>query len=258
MTVEVFYGAAIPRESLSPIVEYLLAKWKTLKSTNDLTLQRLTEEASYPIQENLIYLLPMRDDFVFMYVGQNIQTIIGFNPTGALLSSIDDPVSRNLEHIYTRVSQDNQPALARFKVPRPNATLMRQRLIMPIKIGDTTLLVSYSENLAERGDILNYLFRTSPYATFIIYPTVGKSNQYEDAWILASNDAAQSFIGLTEPPDERETMTLRSFAPFASPDFWVAMRRAFLQATPRPIFKFVSMEVEVLRFGTITALRMRN
>lgn len=258
MAVEVFYSTAIPRESLSPTIEYLLAKWKTLKSTNDLTLQRLTEEASYPIQDHLIYLLPMNDDFVFMYVGQAIQKIVGFNPTGSLLSSIGDPVSRDLAHVYNRILQDGQPALARFKIPRPNIALMRQRLIVPIKIGNTTLLVSYSENLAERNEIFNYLFKTSSHATFIIYPTIGASKQYEDAWILTSNDAAHNFVGLKDPPDERTTLTLRSFAPFASPEFWVALRRALMQATPRAVFKFESMDVEVLRFNTVTALRIQN
>lgn len=258
MVVEVFYSAAIPRESFSPAIEYLLAKWKTLKATNDLTLQRLTEESSYPIQPHLSYLLPTHDDFVALYVGQVSQNFIGFNPTGSLLSAMNGQVFKDFAVIYARVVADNQPALARFKSISKSNGLIRQHLILPIKVGDTTLLVNYSENLAERNEIFNYLFETSPYATFIIYPTVGTDNQYEDAWIVASNNAAQNFIGLTEPPDPRVTLTLRSFTPFANPEFWVALRRALMQAAPRAIFKFETMEIEVLRFGTVTALRVRN
>ena len=47
MALEVFNGTSIPRELATAAMEFLWAKWKTLQSTNDLTLQRLTEECSY-------------------------------------------------------------------------------------------------------------------------------------------------------------------------------------------------------------------
>jgi hypothetical protein len=91
MAIEVFHGASIPRELSSAAMEFLWAKWKTLSATNDLTLQRLTEESTHTLRDNSSFMMsvgqdPANLDFVHMYVGHNIQHALGYNPTGRLLS----------------------------------------------------------------------------------------------------------------------------------------------------------------------------
>ncbi len=88
MAIEVFQGGSIPRELSSGAMEFLWAKWKTLNATNGLSLQRLTEESSHPLRANSTYMLSAGDDFVYMYVGDAIQAIIRFNPTGQLAVDI--------------------------------------------------------------------------------------------------------------------------------------------------------------------------
>ena len=84
MALEVFNGTSIPRELATAAMEFLWAKWKTLHSTNDLTLQRLTEECSYPLRANSTYMMSVGNDFVYMYVGQAMQTAAGRNLSPAL------------------------------------------------------------------------------------------------------------------------------------------------------------------------------
>ena len=73
MAIEVFSGTSIPRELTTAAMEYLWVKWKTLHDTNDLTLQRLTEESDFPLQANLTHMVSTGDDFLYVYVGKAIR-----------------------------------------------------------------------------------------------------------------------------------------------------------------------------------------
>src|SRR5258707_9908810 len=118
MAIEVFHGASIPRELSSAAMEFLWAKWKILSATNDLTLQRLTEESTHSLRDNSNYMLSVGDDFVHMYVGQAIQRALGFNPTGQMLSTSDSPVSRDLLELYRHAAKRLWPSFGRTTGPR--------------------------------------------------------------------------------------------------------------------------------------------
>lgn len=144
MTIEVFPTTSIPQDALSPASEYLLAKWKTLKATGGLTLQRLTEEASYEIAENSIYLIEAGGDFAFMYVGQNVQDRLGINLTGALLSSRTEDVAAELATVYARVLEADAPALVRYITMQDDRSTLWQRMVLPLRIGNIAMLVCFS------------------------------------------------------------------------------------------------------------------
>src|SRR5436190_22408407 len=118
MAIEVFHGASIPRELSSAAMEFLWAKWKMLSATNDLTLQRLTEESTHPLRDNSTFMMSTGDDFVHMYVGQAIQTALGRNPTGELLSASTTTVSRDLLELYRHVATHLVPSFVRATGPR--------------------------------------------------------------------------------------------------------------------------------------------
>lgn len=93
-----------------------------------MTLQRLTEEASYEIAENSIYLIEAGGDFAFMYVGQNVQDRLGINLTGALLSSRTEDVAAELATVYARVLEADAPALVRYITMQDDRSTLWQRM----------------------------------------------------------------------------------------------------------------------------------
>src|SRR5688572_20877738 len=103
MSIEVFQGGSIPRELSSGAMEFLWAKWRALNATGALSLQRLTEESNHPLRTNSTHMLQVGDDFVYLYVGEAIQTAVRFNPTGRLLSKSQSPVARDLLAVYRQI-----------------------------------------------------------------------------------------------------------------------------------------------------------
>src|SRR5215470_18025449 len=105
MAIEVFHGASIPRELSSAAMEFLWAKWKTLSATNDLTLQRLTEESTHTLRDNSSF----------------------------MMSVSDSPVSRDLLDLYRHAAKHLLPSFVRTTGPRFRSGEIWQGLILPIK-----------------------------------------------------------------------------------------------------------------------------
>ena len=136
MALEVFNGTSIPRELATVAMEFLWAKWKTLHATNDLTLQRLTEECSYPLRANSTYMMSVGDDFVYMYVGHAMQTAAGRNLAGTLISQSDNPLAPSFAEVYRQTAKKLTPTFMRFTGTRSQGGQLWQRLVLPIKIAD--------------------------------------------------------------------------------------------------------------------------
>lgn len=117
MAIEVFNGTSIPRELTTAAMEFLWVKWKTLNDTNDLSLQRLTEECSYQLRSNSIHLLTINDDFVYMYVGEAVQANASESLAGTLLSQQINPLKREFADVYHQVAQAPHP--------RPSSALLQ-------------------------------------------------------------------------------------------------------------------------------------
>jgi len=253
MTIEVFPTASIQQEILAPASEYLLAKWKTLKQTGALTLQRLTEEGSYEIADNSIYMIETGGDFAFLYVGQNVQKEIGRNPTGQLLSMSASPLAFDLPVVYSRAITSDQPLMVRYTTMREDHCTLWQRLILPVRIGNITLLVCYSEVISSREDIFNYLVEVSPSALIVFYGTRNEAQRLDDGWILLANARARAMVDSEEVIAGRR---LREFERFAADDFWVILRQAVAAAHPRAPAQHGDMAFEVIKFQHMIALRI--
>jgi hypothetical protein len=90
MAVEVFHFDSIPQDALTPAMKFLLTKWSSLAVMNKLTLQAITESASFNVRDNSAYMIPAGDDFFYMHMGDNVRAAVGRDFTGQLLSALDD------------------------------------------------------------------------------------------------------------------------------------------------------------------------
>ncbi|MCX7306745.1 MAG: hypothetical protein NTZ72_01805, partial [Afipia sp.] len=195
MALEVFNGTSIPRELATAAMEFLWAKWKTLNSTNDLTLQRLTEECSYPLRANSIYMMSVSNDFVYMYVGQGVQAAAAQNLAGTLLSKSDNPLAVEFAEVYRQTAKKLTPTFVRFTGTRSQGGQLWQRLVLPIRIADgAVILVVYSELINHQTEVYDQLFRTAPDAMMIACPIVNDVGHATDGWVVMMNDRAREVL----------------------------------------------------------------
>jgi hypothetical protein len=194
MAIEVFQGGSIPRELSSGAMEFLWAKWKTLNSTNNLSLQRLIEESSRPLHINSTYMLSVGDDFVYLYAGDAVQAAAGFNPTGRLLSTSSSPVARDLLAVYRQTARALVPCFVRFSSAR-NGRQIWQGLVLPIKLAPgTVLIVCYTELIGHQSEVYEHLFQTSRDAMLIASPIANEMGEVIDGWVVMINDAARDVL----------------------------------------------------------------
>ncbi len=260
MAIEVFHGASIPRELSSAAMEFLWAKWKTLSATNDLTLQRLTEESSHPLRDNSSFMMsvghdPAKLDFVHMYVGQAIQQALGYNPTGQMLSASDSPVSRDLLELYRHSAKHLVPSFVRTTGPRFRSGEIWQGLTLPIKIADgVVILVCYTEQVSHHREVYEYLFQNAPEAMLVASPIANDVGDAVDGWVVMVNDAARRLLNFT---DGLGSLRIKHLAQLHDLDLSFKLHPPARPGTSVLTVEGPQFDVEIIRFINVFALLMR-
>jgi hypothetical protein len=253
MAIEVFNGTSIPRELTTAALEFLWVKWKTLNDTNDLTLQRLTEECTYELRDNSTHMMSVGDDFVYVYVGKAIQAASNETLAGTLLSQSDNPVRREFAEVYRQVAKRLTPAFIRFTGTRSQSGRIWQRLVLPIKITDNAvMLVIYSELISYQLEVYEHLFRTAPDAMVVASPISNDVGHTTDGWVLMINDRARQLLNFD---GSIGNLRLSEFPQFAGVDLWGRLYAPKSAAAVMPVTT-ADFDVELLRFPHAFGLRI--
>lgn len=254
MALEVFNGTSIPRELATEALEFLWAKWKTLNSTNDLTLQRLTEESSYPLRANSTYMMSVGDDFVYMYVGTAMQAAAGRNLAGTLLSQSDNPLAGDFAEVYRETAKKLTPTFLRFTGTRAQNGQIWQRLILPIRVADgAVILVVYSELINHQTEVYEHLFRTAPDAMIVACPITNDVGHTTDGWIVMMNDNARTMLNFKGGIGN---LRLTQLPQFAGIDLWGRLYAPKTAAAATPIVT-PDFDIELMRFPRAFGLRIK-
>ena len=254
MAIEVFNGTSIPRELATAAMEFLWAKWKTLNDTNDLTLQRLTEECSYELRANSTHMISVGDDFVYVYVGEAIQAAASENLAGMALSqTTTNPLKREFGDVYRQVIKRMAPAFVRFTASWSQSGQLWQRLILPIPIADSAvMLVVYSELINHQTEVYEQLFRTAPDAMIIASPISNDVGHTVDGWVVMMNDRARELLNFT---GSIGNLRLTQLPQFAGVDIWGRLYAPKSAAAAMPVIT-PDFNVEIMRFPHVFGLRI--
>lgn len=251
MALEVF--SSIPREFATAPMEYLWAKWRTLRATNDLSLQRLIEESSYPLRANSIYLLSSGDDFTYIYVGKAMQEAVGLSLAGMLLSQRDTPLAKDFAAVYRQVAKRMAPVFVRFTGADAQTGRIWQRLVLPVPLpGDAVILVVYSEIISHHAEIYEHLFRTAPDAMVIACPIANDVGHTTDGWVLMMNDRARVLLNFT---GSIGNLRLSELPQFAGIDLWGRLY-APKSAAAAMALATADFNIELMRFPRAFGLRL--
>lgn len=253
MAIEVFSGTSIPRELTTAAMEYLWVKWKTLHDTNDLTLQRLTEESDFPLQANLTHMVSTGDDFLYVYVGKAIREASQEQLTGMLLSQSTNPVRREFLDVYRQSASKMTPCFIRFTGNESQSGRVWQRLVLPIKLGNgAVMLVVYSELISYQLEVYDHLFRTAPDAMVIASPISNDVGHTTDGWVLMINDRARQLLKFD---GSIGNLRLNQFPQFAGVDLWGRLYAPKAAAAITPVTT-PDFHVEIMRFPHVFGLRI--
>ena len=255
MAIEVFHGASIPRELSSAAMEFLWAKWKTLSATNDLTLQRLTEESTHALRDNSSFMMSVGDDFVHMYVGQGIQHALGYNPTGTMLSATDSPVSRDLLDLYRHAAKHLLPSFVRTTGPKFRSGEIWQGLILPIRLADgVVIVVSYSEQVSHHREVYEYLFQNSPEAMLVASPISNDVGDAVDGWVVMINQAARRLLDFS---DGIGSLRIKHLPQFKDLDLCFKLHPPVRPGTSVRTIEGAHFDIEIVRFINVFSIVMR-
>ncbi len=253
MAIEVFSGTSIPRELATAAMEFLWAKWKTLHDTNDLTIQRLTEECSYKLRANSIHMISVGDDFAYTYVGEAIQAASHDKLAGSLLSQLSNPLKGEFADVYRQVGKRMAPAFIRYTGGRSQSGQIWQRLVLPIRIADgAVMLVIYSELISYQLEVYEHLFRTAPDAMVIASPIANDVGHTTDGWIVMMNDRARQLLHFD---GSIGNMRLTQLPQFAGVDIWGRLYAPKSAAAATPVTT-AEFNVEIMRFPHVFGLRL--
>jgi hypothetical protein len=253
MAIEVFNGTSIPRELTTAAMEYLWVKWKTLHDTNDLSLQRLTEESDFPLQSNLTHMVSAGDDFLYVYVGKAIRDASQEQLTGMLLSQSANPVRREFLEVYRQTARKMAPCFIRFTGNESQSGRVWQRLVMPIKVADgAVMLVIYSELISYQLEVYEHLFRTAPDAMVIASPISNDVGHTVDGWVVMMNDKARQFLRFD---GSIGNLRLTQLPQFSGVDIWGRLYAPKSAAAAMPVTT-ADFNVEIMRFPNVFGLRI--
>ncbi|MCF2521267.1 PAS domain-containing protein [Bradyrhizobium sp. G127] len=253
MAIEVFNGTSIPRELATAAMEFLWAKWKTLNDTNDLNVERLTEECSYELRANSIHMVSVGDDFAYVYVGEAIKAAARERLSGCLLSQLTNPLKGEFGEVYRQVAKRMSPAFIRYTGGRSQSGKVWQRLILPIKVTESTvMLVIYSELISYQIEVYEHLFRTAPDAMIIASPISNDVGHTVDGWIVMMNDRARQLLGFD---GSIGNLRLTQLPQFAGVDIWGRLYAPKSAAAVTPVTT-ADFNVEILRFPRVFGLRI--
>lgn len=254
MALEVFNGNTLPREFATAPMEYLLAKWKVLSATGELTLQRLTEETSYPLRPNLMLLTTCEDDFVHVYVGEALLREAGETAPRGRLSQGRSALAGEFADVYRRSVQHLKPVFVRFTEPGSHRGTVWQRLILPVPLSDgLTMIVAYSEPISHSLEIYEHLFRTASDAMVVACPITNEVGHTVDGWVLMMNDRAREWLHFT---GDLGNLRLNDLPQFRDVTVW-GRRHAPKGATATMPLTTAQFDLELMRFPRAFGVRLR-
>lgn len=253
MALEVFNGTSIPRELATAAMEFLWAKWKTLNDTNELSVQRLTEECSYQLRANSIHMISMGDDFSYVYVGEAIQAASPERLTGSLLSQLTNPLKDDFAEVYRQVAARMSPTFIRYTGGRSQNGQIWQRLVLPVRIAEgVVMLVIYSELISYQLEVYEHLFRTAPDAMVIASPITNDVGHAVDGWVVMMNDRARQLLKFD---GSIGNLRLTQLPQFAGVDIWGRLYAPKAAAAATPVTT-ADFDVEIMRFPHVFGLRI--
>ena len=145
------------------------------------------------------------------------------------------------------------PVFVRYTSGRSQSGQVWQRLVLPIKVCEgTVLLMIYSELISYQVEVYDHLFRTAPDAMVIAAPIANDAGHTVDGWVVMMNDQARQLLHFD---GNIGNLRLTQLPQFAGVDIWGRLYAPKSAAAATPITT-PDFDVELMRFPRVFGLRI--
>jgi hypothetical protein len=151
--------------------------------------------------DDSMLLLHQEGDFLYVHQGPVSVQKYGRCFRGILLSTISGNMTTSFLNFYNGVMRDLRPKYIQFRADFSARHVRWERVVLPLisdEKGSSKFIMTYSEPLDDRLDILTATFDKSPIGMIAAAKAVGENRSLDEAEILLINARARSMLKLTD------------------------------------------------------------
>lgn len=216
-------------------VERLLRHWQDLfsKHARIPTYAEFNLNAFPDCRDHVKVLLPVDDDYFYMFCGAGIARDAGIDMTGKRVSDFADPVGARFKVFCDECLCKDQPGFTVLTVEHKIAHSSWEHLVLPLAgITDVDrILLVYNAPRENKYDILDAILQASTNGILAIAPVFESEKQICDGVIIASNKAAEAIVGVASE-NLVNTRLLKTFPGLIENGVWDRYRAVFETGIP--------------------------
>jgi len=211
-------------------VERLLRHWQDLFSKHGRipTYAEFNMNAFPDCQGHVKVLLPVGDDYFYMYYGRDLARDTGCDMTGRRLSDLSDSVGFKYKAVYDECLRNNKPGLTVHAAEYKITVHSWERLVLPLAgiTDNERILLVYNAPRETKHDILDAILQASTNGILAITPVFETDNRICDGVIIASNKAVETIVGVASD-DLMNARLLETFPGLIENGVWDRYRAVF-------------------------------
>lgn len=200
--IQVWSDGDIRKVCHSDTLRHCLDRWLKLarKGGTPLLRDMYGSEEEARLDDSML-LLQQDADFLYVHQGRTSIQKYGKCFRGLLLSTIGGNMTASYLNFYAGVLREMRPKYIQFRSDFSARHVRWERIVLPLvsdEKNSAKFLLTYSEPLDDRLDILAATFDKSPIGMIAAARAVGENRSLDEAEILLVNARARSMLRLTE------------------------------------------------------------
>jgi diguanylate cyclase (GGDEF)-like protein len=166
-----------------------------------------------PLAERMMVMRVHGESLIYEQVGRNIVSVFGHDPTGKLLEDIHNVGARTFRATYLDVLRSGRPALALHNNVGATSVGITERLMLPVRSGETDCLICYVRPREDATNVLRSVFNISADAITVLNAIRDSEGAVINFSLVAAN--VESARRLNTHPDALIGKQLLDIWPFA-------------------------------------------
>ncbi len=196
--IQIWSGSKILDLCRSPFLRNRYERWLKLakKDRAPLLKDLYGNEEETRLDESML-LLQQGSDFIYVHQGSLSVQKYGKIFRGVLLSTIEGSMTASFLNLYNECLRDMKPRYVQFKTEFSARHVRWERVALPLVSDDqqtTKFIMTYSEPLDDKLDILTATFDRSPIGMIAAARPIGDDRALDEAEILLINNRARSML----------------------------------------------------------------
>lgn len=194
----------------SPDLRRLYERWMTLIGNKLPRLNEILADHNGAFHETMLLLLPVPNDFAFMYQGPAAMKMIGVNLVGTLLSERKTAIAQGIHKACTNCISVSEPFYIRHVASHStNQHFFLEQIALPLAADerrDVNFVLLYNAPLDDKSEVLKAIFDRSQIGMIAAASNYDESGKLNDGHILLMNEQARTILKLPHSMNKVQTV----------------------------------------------------